>query len=290
MKKINILIPIYNDWDSTTKLIKNICLIISEINNFEFHFILINDASTIPMPEFKIAKKIKSLKVINMKKNQGHARCIAFGIKYLAKNNDFDYTIIMDGDGEDRPEEIEMLIKKIELDQGTSVVAKRIKRSEGIFFQLLYQLHKAVTVFFTGKIINFGNYSCLTKDDIINLSNKESLWSSFSGTLKKNIFKLNTINSIRGKRYFGPSKMSLFKLLIHSFSIIAVFKRTVFIRSIILIVLASYFSLKFPTIVIALQVIIVVFGLIIYLISLREDKKAFLNSDSNQDDTNLFTH
>jgi hypothetical protein len=84
--------------------------------------------------------------------------------------------------------------------------------------------------------------------------------------------------------------MSLFKLLIHSFSIIAVFKRTVFIRSIILIVLASYFSLKFPTIVIALQVIIVVFGLIIYLISLREDKKAFLNSDSNQDDTNLFTH
>ena len=70
MKKINILIPIYNDWDSTTKLIKNICLIISEINNFEFHFILINDASTIPMPEFKIAKKIKSLKVINKKKSR----------------------------------------------------------------------------------------------------------------------------------------------------------------------------------------------------------------------------
>lgn len=290
MKKINVLIPIYNDWESATKLIKNICLVISEINNFEFHIILINDASTISVPDIKIAKKIKSLKVINMKKNQGHARCIAFGIRYLAKNNDFDYTIIMDGDGEDRPEEIEMLIKKIILDQGTSVVAKRIKRSEGIFFQLLYQMHKVITLFFTGKNINFGNYSCLTKDDIVNLSNKESLWSSFSGTLKKNIFKLNTINSIRGKRYFGPSKMSLFKLLIHSLSIIAVFKRTVFIRSVIYIVLVSYFSLKFPTIVIAFQVIIVAFGIIIYLISLRENKKAFLNSDSNQGDTHLHTH
>ena len=290
MKKINILIPIYNDWESAAQLIKNISVVVSEINNFEFHLILINDASTISKPEFKIAKKIKSLKIINIKKNQGHARCIALGIRYLAKNSDFDYTIVMDGDGEDRPEEIEMLIKKIESDQNTSVVAKRIKRSEGIFFQLLYQFHKALTLFFTGKIINFGNYSCLTKDDIFNLSRKESLWSSFSGTLKKNIFKLNTISSTRGNRYFGPSKMSLFKLLIHSFSIIAVFKRTVFIRSIILIIIASYFSTKFPTIVIVFQILLVVFGLIIYLISLRENKKAFLDSDSNKVDVNFLTH
>ena len=43
----------------------------------------------------------------------------------------------------------------------------------------------------------------------------------FSGTVK-NIEPLNEINSIRGLRYYGPSKMSIFKLLIHSFSIIAV--------------------------------------------------------------------
>ena len=112
-----------------------------------------------------------------------------------------------------------------------SVVAKRIKRSEGFFFKFAYEVHKIITYILTGKKINFGNFSCLTKEDVETLSNKASLWSSFSGTLKKYINPLNEINSIRGSRYFGPSKMSIFKLIIHSFAIIAVFKNTVFIRS-----------------------------------------------------------
>ena len=79
--------------------------------------------------------------------------------------------------------------------------------------------------------IDFGNFSCLTKNDVKILSKQESLWSSFSGTVKKSISQLNTINSTRGSRYFGPSKMSLFNLGIHSFSIIAVFRKTDFIAS-----------------------------------------------------------
>ena len=54
---------------------------------------------------------------------------------------------------------------------------------------------------------------------------------------KKKYKKFNEINSIRGLRYFGPSKMSLFKLIIHSFSIIAVFKYQVFFRSFLIILL-----------------------------------------------------
>ena len=102
-------------------------------------------------------------------------------------------------------------------DENISIVAKRVKRSEGFFFQLLYKIHKIITLVFTGKNINFGNFSCLTKKDIKILSTKESLWSSFSGSLKKHIPNLNSINSMRGLRYFGPSKMSLFNLIVHSF-------------------------------------------------------------------------
>ena len=69
--------------------------------------------------------------------------------------------------------------------------------------------------------------------DILKIKNKSSLWSSYSGTFKKNIKNYEEINCVRGKRYFGPSKMSLFKLLLHSFSIIAVFKINVIIRSIL---------------------------------------------------------
>ena len=69
-----------------------------------------------------------------MSENKGHARCNAFGIKYLSENTDLDYLILMDGDGEDRPEEIKLLVNKALSEPDKSVVAKRIKRSEGFFF------------------------------------------------------------------------------------------------------------------------------------------------------------
>ena len=96
---------------------------------------------------------------------------------------------------------------------------------------MLYRLHKYLTLLTTGKLINFGNYSCLTKSDLKILSTKASLWSSYSGSFKYNIKNYNEVNSIRGMRYFGPTQMSLFKLVIHSFSIIAVFKYRVFFTS-----------------------------------------------------------
>ena len=180
-----------------------------------------------------------------MKENRGHARCNAFGIRYTFQNKKFDYLILMDGDGEDRPVELKSLIETIENNPLVSVVAKRVKRSEGLLFQLLYQIHKILTLAFTGKNINFGNYSVLTKKDVEKLHSKASLWSSFSGTVKKNIEPLNEINSIRGLRYYGPSKMSISKLLIHSFSIIAVFKFNVFVRSILVITILIFMNKSF---------------------------------------------
>ena len=47
-----------------------------------------------------------------MKENRGHARCNAFGIRYITQNEKFDYLILMDGDGEDRPSELEDLITR----------------------------------------------------------------------------------------------------------------------------------------------------------------------------------
>ena len=145
MKKIIILIPVFNDWQSLIKLLEEINNTIEDMNESNFHCIVINDASTIESPKLNIPKNIRSLDIINMKENRGHARCNAFGIRYLAKNIDFDHLILMDGDGEDRPEEIISLVERALTDQTTSVVANRIKRSEGPFFQLLYQIHKSIT-------------------------------------------------------------------------------------------------------------------------------------------------
>jgi glycosyltransferase involved in cell wall biosynthesis len=281
MKKIIILIPVYNDWESLKKLIKEINEIIKDFNDINFECLIVNDCSTIQVPEIIKPNKFKSIEILNMKENRGHARCNAFGIRYIFQNKKFDNLLLMDGDGEDRPVEIKDLIEMIIKNPNVSVVAKRIKRSEGLLFQLLYQIHKLITIFFTGKNINFGNYSILTKDDVRKLHSKASLWSSFSGSVKKHTNSLNEINSIRGLRYFGPSQMSLFRLIIHSLSIIAVFKYQVFLRSTIMIITLAFLNSYLGNFSIVLQILIVIFNLIIFIISKREVKKDLINSHNN---------
>ena len=129
MIKIIILVPVYNDWTSLQKLIYEINNDIEEIKDVLFELIVINDASTINQPNLIKPKNIKSFKVLNMTKNKGHARCNAFGIRYINKYLKFDNIILMDGDGEDRPVEIKNLVEKIKKNPKNSVVAKRIKRS-----------------------------------------------------------------------------------------------------------------------------------------------------------------
>ena len=290
MKKIKILIPIYNDWESLIKLLDEINKVIEDIKSVEFDCMIVNDASTTKPPDIKVPKNIKKIEIFNMKQNKGHARCNAFGLRYLSKKDDFDHLIVMDGDGEDKPEEIKYLVNQAFEDQEVSVVAKRVKRSEGPIFQILYEIHKLITLLFTGKQVNFGNYSCLTKKDVITLSQQESLWSSFSGTVKKSILRLNTINSTRGLRYFGPSKMSLLNLGIHSFSIIAVFKSQVFLRGFILAILIFLFKNLFGAATFYLILSLIVFMALIYLNSFRENIEDFVKSEENVDNVKTYTH
>jgi hypothetical protein len=278
MKKFIILIPIYNDWESLVKLLNNIGKNIKNIKEAQFDCIIINDCSTIINPKIRIPPEINSIKIIHMGKNKGHARCNAFGINYLSKNSDFDYLILMDGDGEDRPEEIKLLVDKILFEPNKSVVAKRVKRSEGPLFQMLYRLHVYLTLFTTGKLINFGNYSCLTKTDLKTLSTKASLWSSYSGSFKYNIKNYNEVNSIRGMRYFGPTQMSLFKLVIHSFSIIAVFKYRVFFISLTLLALLHYLEIFIKFNFILFQTSAVLFNILVFVASFRESKNKLESS------------
>ena len=231
--KIKILIPVFNDFESVSKLLIDINSTLSNLNA-DFSVILVNDASTEKNDiDDSNTDKINSIKIINMKHNQGHARCIATGLKYIFDNEEFDYIIPMDGDGEDRPQEISKFVEFFKYDDTKPIVGERIKRSEGLVFKISYTIHKLVTFIFTGHSIKFGNYTCLPKSTVEKMINEKATWSSFSGALAKLEKNRSTIPSIRGERYFGPSKMSFFNLIKHSLSIIAVFKINVIIRSIL---------------------------------------------------------
>ena len=281
MKKIFFLIPVFNDWESLETLIENIHKEIKSINNFEFNCIIINDSSTIQMGNVSKPQTFKNFKILDLKKNIGHARCIASGLRYLVNNEKFDFVILMDGDGEDRPEEIKYLISKATSLDNSSVVAKRVKRSEGFIFKLLYETHKILTFLSTGKKIFFGNYSCLTFKDAKILIEKKTTWSSYSGSVTKNLSNLVEIDSIRGLRYFGPSKMSLIKLVIHSLAIMASFKESVFFRSSLLIAISYFLRELIGPFWLLISIFSLIFMLLVFLVSLREDHLSLINSETN---------
>ena len=282
MKKITILISIYNDWQSVFKLLENIDSQIIDLE-VEVSILIINDASTELKPEINFhINNLKSVQVINMKKNRGHARCNAAGLKYINEKEDFDYSIIMDGDGEDRPEELKLLIEKSNKFPETVITADRVKRSEGFFFKFCYLVHKYLTFLFAGQSIKFGNFSCLPKSAVNRMVVDSATWSSFSGSLSKTIKDRRSIPSIRGTRYFGPSKMSFINLLKHSLSIIAVFKITVLIRSIIFLAVYLFLILQHISVVTLIPVALVIFMIFsVFVLSGRENIAELNNSLEN---------
>ena len=276
MKKYIILIPIYDDRESLTKLIEDINSEVKSLNS-EISVIIINDASSQQLiDEYQNTENINSIEIINMKENRGHARCIASGLKYIFEKKEFDYVIPMDGDGEDRPEEIKNFIQLAEQTENKSIIGERVKRSESLIFKACYQAHKILTLAFTNQSIKFGNYTCLSKVSVEKLLNEKATWNSFSGSLKKVEKDLLSIPSIRGTRYFGPSKMSFFNLLKHSLSIISVFRKIVLIRSALFIVFYILLIKSNASIITSLPLVLLL--IMIYSIStlaLRENMDEF---------------
>ena len=282
MRKVKILIPVYNDWQSVSKLIDKINNL-SINSEYQISVIIVNDASNHDrQDEDKILNNIHSIKVLNMKGNQGHARCIATGLKYIYEKEEFDYVIPMDGDGEDRPEEIKDFLNQIKNSYDKPIVGERIKRSENFLFKACYQIHKLITLTFTGKSIKFGNFTCLPKVTVQKMINDKATWNSFSGALTKVENDLISIPSSRGKRFFGPSKMSFYSLIKHSLSIISVFRKTFLVRSALFIILYILFIKSNASVITAIPLIFLLIA--VYSISnlaLRENMEEFDNSLKN---------
>ena len=280
--KYVILIPIYNDRESLKLLVENINSEIKDLNH-EISLVVINDASSQQIIDvYPNIENISSLEIINMKENRGHARCIASGLKYIFEKKEFDFVIPMDGDGEDRPEEIKKFIQLSEQSGEKSIIGERVKRSEGLFFKICYQFHKFLTLAFTGQSIKFGNFTCLSKAIVKKMLEEKATWNSFSGSLKKIEKDLISTPSIRGKRYFGPSQMSFFNLLKHSLSIISVFRKTVLIRSALFIIFYILLIKNYASVITTLPLIMLL--IMIYSISslaLRENIEEFNNSLTN---------
>jgi len=265
MNNFIILTPTFNDWQSLNKLLKNID---KNIFGFKgtFKILIINDASTIkPKLNLKNFKNLSRIEMINLKKNLGSQKSICLGLKYLKKKKVKAIITVIDSDGEDDPKKINKLINLAIKKPNSIVTANRLVRTENIFFKFLYKIHLLLTFLFTGKYIDFGNYSSFNSSNLKRLLLNENLWLAYSAGVKKNATSIQKIYASKKRRYFGKSKVKFSFLFDHSFNIISVFKFEVFRNSLIyVLILYSFFLITKNFLFFSLILLIIIFNIMVY--------------------------
>jgi polyisoprenyl-phosphate glycosyltransferase len=251
-KKITILTPVYNDFESLSILIENTLTLYKNENKLDISFLIIDDNSDQEKLNKFIIPDNSNIKILHLVKNMGHQRAIAIGLSHIAENIKCDYTVVMDGDGEDKPEYIVQLIDKAEECKNKVVFAKRANRYESYVYKCLYLIYKFCFYILTGKTINFGNFSVIPFPRIKNIAYLSEIWIHFSGGIISSKIPYTSIPLNKGCRYKGKSKMNFTSLIIHGLSAIAVYVETLIVRLIILSI--SLITLSFIGIVIITSV------------------------------------
>jgi hypothetical protein len=224
MPQTVILCPLYNDEASFNIFAANIEKSIAPKSETEFSFLIVNDGTS----ELKLKTNL-SLTIIHLHRNIGHQKAIAIGLAYAHHHLTFDQIVIMDCDGEDKPEDIVLLLEA-GIKTSTIIVAQRTSRQEGNVFQFFYGVYKMIFFILTGKRISFGNFMLLPKNEVDKIAYYSEIWNHLAGSIIKSKISYTAILSHRGKRYEGKSKMNFGALLLHGLGAIGVFIEIIAIR------------------------------------------------------------
>ncbi len=231
---LEIIIPVYNDWESLLLLMNGVSSCLEkERGGRRLAFTIVNDGSTIPFDESCLPRDI-SVCIIELNCNLGHQKAIAIGLAHARSHSKADHIIVMDADGEDRPEDIEKLIAKADATPETIVFASRSKRHEGVLFHLFYYFYKKFFKLLIGKSISFGNFCIIPKSMLQHVVYISEIWNHFSGGIIRSKLPYISIPIERGKRLKGTPKMHFIDLVLHGLSSIAIYVDVVSIRLLLL--------------------------------------------------------
>ena len=252
-KNLTILTPIYNDWESYLILYKEVKAVMQEHKVYNLSFLVVDDCSLEPVPEE--LKAASDVKIVCLVRNLGHQRALSVGMSYI-KNQKPKTTVVisMDGDGEDRPEDIPKLLEAWEQNKRDVIVfARRQKRSEGPAFRLFYLIYKAIFKSLTGQVINFGNYSLIPSSLLQRIVYVSETWNNYPAAVIKSRLPFVSVRCHRGHRYKGESKMNFISLVMHGLSAVSVYIEVVAVRLIVFFISLMLFSLLGIAVVVFLR-------------------------------------
>jgi polyisoprenyl-phosphate glycosyltransferase len=240
-EQITILIPVFNDRESLNRLLSELAVQFAHFTGTKFSVLVIDDSSTEDTPI--ITASLFPLQVLHLSRNIGHQKAIAIGLAYTKENLSCDKVLIMDSDGEDRPEDAAALITASQQMPDKIIFAGRKSRQEGTRFRLFYRLYKFAFRLLTGKKITFGNFMIMPKRLLDKVVFYSEIWNHVAGGILKTGLPYSSIKTHRGKRYSGNSKMGFTNLLLHGLGAIAVFIEIIASRLLIFSLTLIVFSL-----------------------------------------------
>jgi cellulose synthase/poly-beta-1,6-N-acetylglucosamine synthase-like glycosyltransferase len=236
MKHLRIVTPIFNDWPAFLMLLRDLDQVCAKLD-CGVSVLAIDDGSTDDMPVDPFQGgplfRLREVEVVKLAVNLGHQRAIAVGVSMAARDPDVDAILIMDGDGEDRPQDIPHLLAAAAGQPDFVVVAQRRHRTESFSFRVFYMLYKLAFALLTGRRISFGNFSLISRDYARRLTMVPELWNNLPAALLRCRLPIQRLPIDRGHRYAGTSKMNYVALMVHGLSAISVYSDAIFIRMLI---------------------------------------------------------
>lgn len=283
-----ILTPVYNDWVSLELLLKNISIIFKQ-SNFEISVLVVDDGSNENGNIINNYKLFKEITIIRSSENRGHQRAIATGLTFVEKNIRTDAVVVLDSDGEDRPEDIPVLLKKLIQNKESIVFAARSKRSESIAIKIFYFLYTTIFRLLTGKRICFGNFSIIPEILIHELVSQPNIWNHYAASIIRSGLSYTTVSIPRGTRYSGISKMNFIALVIHGLSSISIFLDKIINKLIIVEILLLAFTI-FGFLNVRILLIVTLFFITLFIVLRKLKKRSYYFSDFGNDLDNLITN
>lgn len=231
--KLLLLMPVYDDWQSARLLIAQVDAALAG-SGTTVEIILIDDGSLTPPPSPLLGSPLKNVAIVErlrLRRNLGHQRAIAIGLCFVHQQRDCEAVVVMDGDGEDKAEDVPRLIQRHrELDGARVVFAARARRSESVIFRFFYQMYRLLHRVLTGIPVKVGNFSILSRHHLATLSVASELWNHYAASVYKTRLPLSLLPTSRGHRLAGESRLNFVSLVMHGLSGISVFAETVGVR------------------------------------------------------------
>ncbi len=226
-----VCIPVYDDWASALTLLTQLDAALAHLPG-RVDVLFVDDGSNEPVPNLtQPPAQLGRVSILRLRRNLGHQRAIAIGLTHLYVHGQHDVVVVMDGDGEDRPENVPLLLERCAASGFSRVVfAQRSKRSEELSFRVGYALFKAVHVLLVGRRVEVGNFSAVPRAALSRLVAVSEMWNHYAAAVYQAKLPVELLPTTRAARIAGRSKMNLNGLIIHGLSAISVYSDIVGVR------------------------------------------------------------